>query len=155
MGSDRVTVRSLAAESGIRTVEAVDRLKEAGFSVARGGDRLPPERVGAAREALGLRRRPAVTGPAVAHLTDEQLIVRMLRPLAAKGKRGRTHTTPVENVYGRGVPDHQKGEALLLVETLVRNGFLGKKISQGRTHVWITQEGLGRLAQAEESEAPA
>lgn len=153
MASTRVTVRSLAAESGIRTALAVKRLQEAGFSVARGGDRIPTERIPAARESLGLRRRPEVDTGEDSSLSEAQIVVRMLRPLAAKGKRGRTHTTPVENVYGRGIPDHQKGQALRIVDELVRDGLLGRKISQGRTHVWITREGLARLARAEQSES--
>jgi hypothetical protein len=75
--------------------------------------------------------------------------VRCLRPLREKEKVGRNHTTPHENVWGHGVPDHQKGEARHLKEELLASGALAKKVSQRREHLWLTQEGLVLLAKTE------
>jgi hypothetical protein len=82
-------------------------------------------------------------------LDEDELLVRLLRPLRQKGKVGREHTTPIEHLYGHGVPDHQKARAKELAEALLTRGCLAEEVSQGRRHVWLTTEGLARLAQAE------
>lgn len=78
-------------------------------------------------------------------LTRDELTVRLLGPLLAKGKVGRNHTTPVENVSGKGVPDHQKDDARNLVEEFLADGTLDQKVSQGRQHVWLTIKGRAVL----------
>jgi hypothetical protein len=82
-------------------------------------------------------------------LTRDALIVQLLRPLRRKGKCGRNHTTPFENVWVHGVPPHQRGEAHKLAEELIRHGLLAEKPSGGRRHVWLTREGLAELERAE------
>lgn len=82
-------------------------------------------------------------------------VLRLLQRLRRKGKTGRTHTTPVENVYAHGVPDHRKAEAKELVSKLLRAGILAQKVSQGRQHVWITQRGLETRRWLEAEAAPA
>jgi hypothetical protein len=86
----------------------------------------------------------------VAHkLTRDELIVQLLRPLRRKGKFGRNHTTPFENVYVHGVPPHQRGVARELARELVHDGSLAEKPSGGRRHVWLTRKGLAELERAE------
>ena len=145
------SVRSLAVEAGIAVDECARRLHDAGFKAVVGKRRLDGQALVSARSALGLTASasapPAPTTPRV--LGDEAMIVRLLRPLREKGKVGREHTTPIENVYGHGVPDHLKAEAKRKVEGLIAEGCLAEKASQSRRHVWLTAEGQARLLRAE------
>ncbi len=81
--------------------------------------------------------------------TRDELIIQLLRPLRRKGKFGRNHTTPFENVYVHGVPPHERGHARDLALELVHDGCLAEKPSGGRRHVWLTRKGLAELARAE------
>jgi hypothetical protein len=64
------------------------------------------------------------------------MIVRLLRPLRQKGKLGREHTTPLEHVFGHGMPDHLKAEAKARAQQLLVEQCLAEKMSQGRRHVY-------------------
>ena len=143
----RTTVRSLAAEAGLPTDAAVSKL--AALGIRHGSQKLEGRALREARVALGLpvRRGAAAEEPA-RHLSRDELIVRLLNPLLAKGKVGPTHTTPIEHVYGKGVPDHQKNEARALVEEFLADGTLGEKVSQGRRHVWLKNRGRAVLEAA-------
>ena len=95
------------------------------------------------RLALGLPARRHVS-EAGTSLEPDDLDARLLVPMLRKGKVGRQHTTPVENVYGHGVPGHQQGEAKARVDTMIAEGLLEEKSSQGRRHVWLTNAGRAR-----------
>lgn len=148
----KTTVRSLAGQAHVPVDEAVLRLQQAGLEVRHPNARLEGAEVRKAREVLGMRAWGEKEPPA-RRLTKTQLVVQCLRPLREKGKVGRTHTTPIEHVYGHGVPDHQKDEAREQVERFVLDGTLCEKQSQGRRHVWLSREGLVLLARAEQAEA--
>lgn len=148
----KATVRSLAGQAHVPVDEAVLRLQEAGLDVRHPNTKLEGADVRKAREILGMRAWGEKPPPA-RRLTGTQLLVQCLRPLREKGKVGRTHTTPIEHVYGHGVPDHQKDEARAQVERFVANGTLCEKQSQGRRHVWLSREGLALLAGAEKTES--
>jgi|GEM_PF-5197814 len=79
-------------------------------------------------------------GPAP-KLSDNELLIRILRPLYEKGKNGRNHTTPIESLFCHGIPDHQKEEAKALVQKWLTEGVLAEKQSKGHQHVWLTAEG--------------
>lgn len=155
MPPTRMTIRQLAAEAGMSARDAVLALREAGLAVGNASQQFEGAELKSVRVQLGLfaRRRPA-TEPA-RRLSREELLVQLLRPLRAKGKVGRNHTTPIENTWGHGVPAHQKDEARDLVEELIRDGCLLEKVSQGRRHVWLTNAGLALLAEAEGASRPA
>ena len=104
-----------------------------------------------ARAALGLPKHRAREQTATFRppIDESEMIVRLLRPLRQKGKLGRLHTTPFEHVCGHGFPDHLKAEAKARAEHLVVEGCLAEKVSQSRRHVWLTEQGLRRLAEAE------
>jgi hypothetical protein len=145
------TIRSLAAEAKLTVHTCLDRLRNAGLHVAVGGQRLHGEGLERARAALGLPERPmgeepAPNGPAI---DESATIIRLLRPLRQKGKLGRLHTTSFEHVWGHGLPDHLKAEAKARAEALLAEGCLAEKVSQGRRHVWLTEQGLRRLEAAE------
>lgn len=148
------SVRSLAAEAGLPVRECRRRLQRLGLEAAVGGQRLDGPELAAAREALGLER-PRAAGPSAPRpaLSEAELMIRLLRPLREKGKVGRERTTPIEHVWGHGVPDHLKAEAKRRVEALLAEGCLAEKVSQGRRHVWLTGEGLARLRAAEAARA--
>jgi hypothetical protein len=148
MGS---TVRSLAAEAELTVRTCLDRLRHAGLHLAVGGQRLHGEECLRARIALGLpKRRRRTAGTAQPSLSENELIVRLLRPLRQKGKLGREHTTPFESLFGHGMPDHLKAEAKALAHRLLVEQCLAQKVSQGRRHVWLTGVGLRRLEEAEQ-----
>lgn len=129
--------------------DAVLALREAGLTVGNASQQFEGAELKRVRVQLGLfaRRRPAAE-PA-RRLSEDELTVQVLRPLRTKGKAGRNHTTPIENTWAHGVPAHQKDEARDLVEAFIRDGYLEEKVSQGRRHVWITNEGLALLSEAE------
>jgi len=133
------TLRSLAAEVGLTTKVAVERLREAGIAASNQG-RFDGRELARARKALGLDQ-PKL-------LSEDELVVQLLGPLRRKGKVGRTHTTEFTNVWGHGVPPHQKDQARDLAEQMIRDGLLEEKPSVGRRHVWVTELGLGRLEAA-------
>src|SRR4051794_21243788 len=145
------SLRSLAAEVGITVGECVEQLRPIGFEVVAGKQRLDGHDLPAARTALGLpqHRSAAAAVSASRKLDGETMVVRLLRPLREKGKVGREHTTPIEHVYGHGIPDHLKADAKRAVEELLVDGCLAEKVSQGRRHVWLTAEGQARLRRAE------
>lgn len=147
-GPLHATVRSLAGQARVPIDEALLRLQDAGFAVRHPTNKLTGQELRRAREVLGLRAWGDKPPPA-RRLTETELVVQCLRPLREKGKVGRTHTTPIEHVWGHGVPDHQKDEARRLVDRWVTEGVLEEKPSQGRRHVWLTLVGLARLAAAE------
>ena len=149
----KATVRSIAGQAHVPLDEAIVRLQDAGFAVKHPSSKLEGQALRDARELLGLRAWGDKPPPA-RRLTQSELIVQCLRPLREKGKVGKTHTSPIEHVYGHGIPDHQKDEARELVDELVTAGFLLEKPSQGRRHVWLSQAGLARLAAAEAETAP-
>jgi len=103
----KVTVRSLAGQAHVPVDAALVRLQEAGLDVHHPNTKLEGAEVRKAREVLGMRAWGEKPPPA-RRLNETQLLVQCLRPLREKGKVGRTHTTPIEHVYGHGVPDHQK-----------------------------------------------
>ena len=153
----RSTIRSLAAEAKLSGHACLERLRTAGLHVATGGHRLHGEALSRARAALGLSGRrtdatPAPNGPAI---DESEMIIRLLRPLRQKGKLGREHTTSLEHVWGHGLPDHLKAEAKARAEQLLAEGCLAEKVSQGRRHVWLTEQGLRRLTAAERERSPA
>jgi hypothetical protein len=141
------SIRALAKELDGVPGERVRRLRTAGIE-HRKADTLTPEQLHKAREALGLPGR-ANRAEAGRSLTRDELIVRCLRPLLVKKKVGRNHTTPAENIWGHGVPDHQKGEARALAEELLASGLLEEKPSQGRQHFYLTTRGAALLAATE------
>jgi hypothetical protein len=145
------SVRSLAAEADLTVRECLHVLHRAGLRKVVGGQRLEGHELSRARQALGLPLQHKTVSDSVCRqmLDGEELLVRLLRPLRQKGKLGREHTTPIEHLYGHGVPDHQKAQARDLVEMLLTRGCLAEKVSQGRRHVWLTTTGLAHLARAE------
>jgi len=151
----RMNVRQLAAEAGLAARDAVEALRAAGVRVGTPSQTFEGAELKDVRVKLGLfaRRRPPAE-PA-RRLTRQELLVQVLRPLRTKGKVGRTHTTPIENTWGHGVPPHQKDETRELVEELLRGGYLEEKVSQGRRHVWTTTRGLALLDEAEAASGAA
>jgi len=83
------------------------------------------------------------------NLSEDEIYVRILRPLRKKGKTGRNHTSPIETLYGHGIPDHQKHKAKSIIENWIEEGVLEEKPSQGRRHVWISSKGLKLLNRKE------
>ncbi len=152
------SLRSLAAEAGVPVHECAHRLRSVGLKATVGAQRLEGHALATARQALGLaRHRPAGAPLDAASRTllgEDEMIVRLLRPLREKGKVGRKCTTPIEHLHGHGIPDHQKAEAKRSVEAMLTEGCLAEKVSQGRRHVWLTGEGLARLLRAEASATP-
>jgi hypothetical protein len=151
----RSTIRSLAVEAKLSVRACRECLRDSGLQVAVGGQWLQGEELAHARAALGLpkRRRREQAAPSRPPIGESEMIVRMLRPLRQKGKLGRLHTTPIEHVCGHGVPDHLKAEVKAQAEQLLAEGSLSEKVSQGRRHVWLTEQGLCRLAEAERETA--
>jgi hypothetical protein len=149
------SVRGLAVEAGLTVRECLHALHQAGIREVVGGRRLDGDDLSRARRALNLPPERVVTVANAPRqpLDDEELLVRLLRPLRRKGELGREHTTPIEHLSGHGIPDHQKAWAKQLVEVLLTNGCLAEKVSQGRRHVWLTTEGLARLAETERPQA--
>jgi hypothetical protein len=152
-GTMAETVRQLAAEAGRAARDVVDALRAAGIAVAHPSQRLEGDALRRARLALGMsaRRRGRVVTSADVDLSREEMQVRLLRPLLAKGKNGPNRTTALENVWGHGIPDHQKDAAKAVVEEMLRDGLLAEKVSQGRRHVWLTSDGRKRLDELESS----
>jgi hypothetical protein len=142
------TVRALAAQAKVTVDEAILRLMDAGFAVQHPTNKLTGQELRAAREALGLRAWGEKPPPAE-RLRDDELVVRMLRPLREKGKLARNHHTEIANVWGHGVPPHQKDRAQQLTEEFLREGLLGEKRNVGQRHVWLTLSGLALLAETE------
>jgi hypothetical protein len=150
------TIRSLAAEAGLSVDECLTRLRGAGVGVGVGRQRLDGEDLAAALRALAPARaggRPPAEAARAARreLDAEEMVVRLLRPLREKGKVGSEHTTPIENLWAHGFPDHRKADARDLTEALLHDGALAEKESQGRRHVWLTNVGRARLGRAEEA----
>ena len=146
MGADgpiRKTLRQLAAELGLSLREAQERLRAAGREPPHSKKRLEARELREIRIALGLpaRRHLSELG---AHLDADELDRQILAPLLRKGKVGRQHTTPIEHLYGHGVPGHQAGEAKARAEEMLAEGLLEEKTSQGRRHVWLTNAGRAR-----------
>ena len=139
------TLRSLAAEAGVSTREALERLKAAEIQ-ASNHSTFRGRELAQARKALGLERRDAGR-----LLAEDELVLRMLGPLRRKGKVSRARTTDFTNVWHHGVPPHQRDEARELAERMLREGLLDEKPSVGRHHVWVTDAGLARLAAAEQA----
>src|SRR4051794_35060683 len=131
------SVRSLAVEAGLTIRECLYALRQAGLRKVVGGQRLDGHDLARARQALGLpaHRAAAPTDTGGRDLSEDELIVRLLRPLRQKGKLGREHTTPIEHLWGHGIPDHQKDQAKDLVEVLLAEGCLAEKVSRGRRQV--------------------
>lgn len=144
----KATVRSVAAQAHVPVDEALQRLRAAGLIARHATEKLEGAELRKAREVLGMRGWGDRPAPA-RRLSEAELIVQCLRPLREKGKVGRTHTTPIEHVWGHGIPDHQKDQARALVEHMVTTALLEEKQSQGRRHVWLTREGLVMLATVE------
>ncbi|MFZ4580989.1 MAG: hypothetical protein ACOYOB_21605 [Myxococcota bacterium] len=147
----KATVRSLAGLAKVPVDEALLLLQVAGFEVKHATSKLEGQALRNAREALGLRAWGDKEPPA-RRLPTRELLLKCLRPLREKGKAGRNHTTPIEHVWGHGIPDHQKDEARELVEALITSGHLLEKPSQGRRHVYLSLQGLALLDQAERDE---
>jgi hypothetical protein len=147
----RSTIRSLAVEAKLSVRACRERLRDSGLQVAVGGQWLQGKELSRARAALGLpkRRRREQAAASRPPIGESEMIVRLLRPLRQKGKLGRLHTTPFEHVFGHGVPDHLKAEAKAQAEQLLAEQCLAEKVSQGRRHVWLTEQGLRRLDDAE------
>jgi hypothetical protein len=145
------SVRGLAVEAGLNVRECLHTLHQAGMRKVVGGQRLDGHELSRARQALGLPLQHKATSDSICRqlLDEEELLVRLLRPLRRKGKLGREHTTPIEHLWGHGIPDHQKAQAKELVEVLLAEGCLAEKVSQGRRPAWLTTTGLAHLAQAE------
>lgn len=145
------TVRSLAAEAGLTVDGAVVRLRAAGLGNVVGKQRLDGEALARAERALGVapETAPPPAPASATRLDREWLTIQLLRPMLTKGKLGPTHTTPIEHLYGHGIPDHQKSEAKELVGEFLREGLIDEKVSQGRRHVWLTNAGRAALARAE------
>jgi hypothetical protein len=139
------TLRSLAAEAGLKSRDAVEHLRAAGIECGN-RTRFRSRDLAFARKALGLGRDDAGK-----RLSEDELIVQLLAPLRRKGKVSRARTTEFTNVWGHGVPPHQKDEARNLAERMLVDGLLEEKQSVGRRHVWITQPGLARLEAAEKA----
>lgn len=146
-GTRKRPIRNLAAAMKLPVDEVIRRLRKQGMDF-HSSDRLDLAQMHRAREALALRGRRDKSPPA-ACLSHDELLIRCLRPLREKGKVGRTHTTPIENVWGHGVQGHQKAQARRLVERLLASGELAEKKSQGRRHVWLTKRGTTLLAKIE------
>ena len=150
-------VRSLAAEAKMTVKACRSCLANVGIKVAKGAQTLAGTDLQGARVALGLpwdRSSPAeqVNGK---RLDKNDLMLRLLRPLREKGKVGRNHTTPIENVHSHGIPDHQKAEARDLLDKFLVDGLVNQKTSQSRQHVWLTAVGLRRLEELERRSAAA
>ena len=143
MASSDRTLRSLAAEAGITTSEALERLRAASLAASK-QQSFSGRELARARKALGLERQGAAR-----RLSEDELVIQMLRPLRRKGKVGQTHTTEFTNVWGHGIPPHQKAEAQKIAERMITDGLLAEKPSVGRRHVWVTELGLARLSAAE------
>ena len=145
------SVRSLAAEAGLPVRDCLLVLHQAGMRKLVGGQRLDGSDLARARATLGLPQRPKDIPVRVPRqmLDEDELLIRLLRPMRQKGKLGREHTTPIEHLYAHGIPDHEKDQAKELIEVLLVEGCLAEKVSQGRQHVWLTAMGLARLAHTE------
>lgn len=140
-GSSSRTLRHLASEAGLTLGEARERLRRADQDVPHVRQPLEGKILRRIRAILGLSARSPGVRTGDESFTAEELDRRILCPLLRKGKVGRTHTTPIENLYGRGVPDDQKSRAKARVEELLRSGLLAEKVSQGRRHFYLTKEG--------------
>ena len=152
----RQTIRSLAVEAGMPVGTCLDRLRAGGLRVGTGAQRLDGESLARARAILELGAAGAPAAIPASENSDSErdldetaLLVRLLRPLREKGKLGRNRTSVLDLVHGHGVPDHQKAAAKALAEDLLRDGVLAEKVSNGRRHAWLTDQGLRRLAAAE------
>lgn len=147
-GPKRTKLRALAAEAKMPMEEALLRLLEAGMTYKHGNDILVGAEIRRAREALGMRawgEKP----PQAERLGADELLLRILRPMAAMGKHGPEHHTEITNLWGKGIPDDQKGEARARVEQLLQDGHLGEKRNVGQRHVWLTNAGRRLLSQTE------
>jgi hypothetical protein len=130
----RSTVRSLAAEAKLSVRVCLDLLRHAGLHFAVGGQRLQGEAWQRARAALGLPEpRPRAAGASRPLVNESEMIVRLLRPLRQKGKLGREHTTPLEHVFGHGVPDHLKAEAKARAAAVAGRAMSGGEGKPGPT----------------------
>lgn len=146
----RATVRQLAAEARLTVAEALERLQAEGFDVGHGSRHLTGTELRRARAALELDvRRRRAPDDRIPDLSDRDIELRLLRPLVVKGKVARNRTTASENVWGHGVPDHQKERARAIFDGFLRAGLLQEKASQGRQHVWVTAKGRARLRDLE------
>lgn len=82
-------------------------------------------------------------GPAQPPLSEDpnprrRVMRQMLRKLFKKGKIGASHTHE-DNVY-RGVPDHEKGTAKVIMDLLYREGLLMPKPTATDPHVSLSPE---------------
>lgn len=139
------TLRQIAAEAGLPLAAARERLEAAGVDVPHPTARIGGRQLRTVRSLLGLGPRPGDPPPRE-KLTAAEIDARILRPLFRKGKVGRTHTTPIENAWGHGIPDDQKALAKERVEALLKEGILLEKVSQGRRHVYLSPAGRTRAA---------
>jgi hypothetical protein len=139
----RKNLKQLAAEAGLPLSEAQARLRGAGVEPPYRKAKVDGRELREIRIALGLPARRHVSELGTS-LEPHELDARLLVPMLRKGKVGRQHTTPVENVYGHGVPGHQVGEAKARVDSMIAEGLLEEKSSQGRRHVWLTNAGRAR-----------
>lgn len=162
------TLKQLAAELGVPVSEALERLQRSGISPPPPRKRVAGRKLRELRAAPGLAARQRSAG-ASTHLDGLEPDWRLLPPLLRKGKTSRDRTTPTDNAFGHGVPDHQAGAAKGRVDQLIRDGLIATKVSQGRQHVWLTPAGraaveairahggrtpAGRLPEASEQSKP-
>jgi len=145
-GPTRKNLKQLAAEAGLPLLEAQELLRVAGIEPPHKKAKVDGRELREIRVALSLPARRHVSDGGTS-LDADELDRRLLVPLLRKGKVGRQHTTPIENVYGRGVPGHQAGEAKARLDAMIAEGLLEEKSSQGRRHVWLTNPGRARAAE--------
>jgi len=144
------TVKQLAGQAKLAWQEALIQLQAAGFAVTFRDSKLMGAELRRAREVLGLRAWGEKPPPAPL-LSEEELVVRILRPMHVKGKHGPEHHTEFTHLWGRGIPANQQGDARKLAEAMLKSGELGSKLSTGALHVWLTNAGRARLQQALEA----
>jgi len=140
--TDAMTLRQIAGEAGMSLGQAREALEDEGIPAPHPRRRISGRRLRQVRRALGLAPRPGEDPKE--RLTLGEIDARILLPLLRKGKVGRTRTTPIENAWGRGIPDDQKAEAKERVEELLREDVLREKPSQGRRHVYLSPKGRER-----------
>lgn len=141
------TVKQLAGQAGLPWEQALQQLKAAGFAVTFRDSKLEGAEARRAREVLGLRAWGDKAPPAPL-LSEDELVVRILKPMHNMKKYGPEHHTQFTNLWGKGIPVNQQGQARLLAEAMLKSGELGSKQSTGSLHVWMTTPGRARLDRA-------
>lgn len=144
------TVKQLAGQAKLPWQDALIQLQEAGFAVTFRDSKLVGAELRRAREVLGLRAWGEKPPPAPL-LSEEELVVRILKPMHNMGKHGPEHHTEFTNLWGKGIPVNQQGQARQLAEAMRKSGELGSKLSTGAWHVWLTNAGRARLQKALEA----